>query len=315
MGERVQTGGLSAAMPDITINFGRYQGDASVHTRAARLFGAELGGSIAFNLEANITETPGAKASDLLGLVAAGDLTMCYFASSYLARQVPEVGVFDVPFLIESREAAYAALDGNLGTLLKDRFAANTGYRVLAFWDNGFRHFTNNARPLRTPADCAGLSIRSMNSELHQSAFRRLGFAPVFIDVADYPAAVASGQVDAQENPLTNSYQFSVHKFHPYFTLTGHLFGVSLLLCNKQIFDGWPEDARDAVIHAAGVATKAQRGFAVAEDADMMARLAAEGIEPLTLTDAERAAFRDAVQPVLDGARADLGEDIFRTLS
>jgi tripartite ATP-independent transporter DctP family solute receptor len=301
-------------MAAIRIEFGRYQGDASVHTRAARLFGEGLSGHAAFNLHANITETAGAKAADLLGLVELGDLTMCYFAASYLAARVPEVGVFDVPFLIESRDAAYAALDGDLGALLKDRFAANTGFQVLAFWDNGFRHFSNNAHPLRSPADCAGLSIRSMNSELHQSAFRALGFAPQFIDVADYPAAVASGQVDAQENPLTNSFQFSVHEHHPYFTLSGHLFGVSLLLCNKAAFDGWPDDVRAAVEEAARVATKAQRGFAVAEDADMMARLSQEGIEPVSLTGPERAAFKEAVQPVLDGARAALGEDIFRIL-
>ena len=301
-------------MGSITVDFGRYQGDASVHTRVARLFGEALGDKVSFNLHPNITETPGAKAADLLGLVEAGDLTLCYFASSYLAARVPEVGVFDVPFLIESRDVAYAALDGELGALLKDRFAANTGFRVLAFWDNGFRHFSNNAHPLRAPADCAGLSIRSMNSELHQNAFRALGFAPVFIDVADYPAAVASGQVDAQENPLTNSYQFSVHKHHPYFTLSGHLFGVSLLLCNKTVFDGWPDDVQTAVEEAAAAATIAQRGFAVAEDAEMMKRLAAEGIALETLTDAERAAFKKAVQPVLDGARADLGDDIFAAL-
>ena len=218
----------------------------------------------------NITETPGAKAADLLGLVETGDLTMCYFASSYLAGRVTELGVFDVPVLIESWDAASAALDGDLGALLKDRFAANTGFQVLAFWENGFRHFSNNARPLRAPADYQGLSIRSMNSELHQSAFRALEFLPQFIDVADYPAAVASGQVDAQENPLTNSFQFSVHKHHSYFTLSGHLFGVSLLLCNKPAFDGWPDDVRTGVEAAAAVATEAQRGFAVAEDADMM---------------------------------------------
>ncbi|MDP6427798.1 MAG: TRAP transporter substrate-binding protein [Rhodospirillales bacterium] len=305
-------------MPTITINFGRYQGDASVHTRGAEVFGNELvtrlGARVLFQLEANITETPGAKAADLLDLVETGQLTMCYFASSYLAGRVPEIGVFDLPFLIDSREKAYAALDGGLGELLKARFAENTGFRVLAFWDNGFRHFSNNARPLRSPADCQGLKIRSMNSELHQKSFRRLGFEPVFIDVADYPAAVASGEVDAQENPLTNSYQFGVHKHHPYFTLSGHLFGVSLLLCNKQIFDARPADMRAAMEEAAGIATSAQRGFAAAEDAEMMAQLRAAGIEPLDMTDAERAAFKQAVQPVVDEARAELGEELFAAL-
>ena len=63
------------------------------------------------------------------------------------------------------------------------KFLASSGLRVLAFWDNGFRHFTNGVRAIHSPADCAGLSIRSMNSELHQEFFRSLGFEPTFVDV------------------------------------------------------------------------------------------------------------------------------------
>ncbi|NQV57764.1 MAG: TRAP transporter substrate-binding protein [Rhodospirillales bacterium] len=305
-------------MSKLSITFGGYQGPGSVHTRGAEVFGRELserlGGEVSFNLDDNITLSRGAKAADLLDLTETGELTMCYFASSYLARRVPEVGVLDLPFLIDFRIKAYAALDGDLGRILKNKFAENTGFRVLGFWDNGFRHFTNGAHPIHSPADCRGLKLRSMNSELHQKSFRRLGFEPLFVDVADLVSAARSGEIDAQENPLTNNYRFGLHKFHPYITLSGHLFGTALLLCNKAAFDGWDGDVQNAVRQAADAATTAQRQFAAAEDEEMMALLRADGVEPLVLTDAERQEFKDAVQPVVDEARSQLGEELFGKL-
>ena len=230
----------------ISITMGGYQGAGSVHTRAARDFGDELarrlGDAVAFALEPDVTAT-GHKATDLLEMVESGELTLCYFSASYLAERVPEVQLFDVPFLVKSRAQAYRALDGALGARLRERFAANTGFRVLGFWDNGFRHMSNGRRPIRTPADCAGLKMRTMDSDMHRDVFRRLGFDPVFVDIKDFRDAVASGKVDAQENPLTNTFGFGLNRYHRYITLSGHFFGLSLLLCHGASYDRpkkWP---------------------------------------------------------------------------
>lgn len=215
-------------MPPMEIRFGGYRPPASVHNRAATLFGdalqSRLGDAIDFRMTGNVI-AEGRKAADLLDLVASGELTMCYFAASYLSDLVPELALFDLPFVIADRKTAYAALDGPLGTLLQDKMLAASGYRILGFWDNGFRHLTNRVRPIRRPEDCRGLTIRTLFSDLHTRTFRQLGFEPRALDVKDLLAGVEAGTIDAQENPLTNNWNFGIHRHHSYFTLTGHFLG------------------------------------------------------------------------------------------
>ncbi len=302
-------------MSQVKISLGGYQPPDCVHNRAAEILGKELtdrlGDNVAYELDGNMTASTGIKAMDLLELVESGKLTMCYFSGSYLADRVPEIGIFDMPFVVQSREQAYAALDGEMGALLKEQFLAKTGFRILAFWDNGFRHFSNAVRSIRAPEDCDGMKMRSMNSALHQQFFRLLGFEPTFVDVRDLVNAVHTREIDAQENPLTNTYRFGMHETHKHITLSGHFFGVSLLLVNNEMYESWSDEVRTALDEAVAVATKAQRGFAAAEDVEMMAALAETETEVVDLSPEERAKFKAAVEPLLAEQRAALGEKIF----
>ena len=89
--------------------------------------------------------------TDLFDLVEAGEMFMCYFSSSYLGDRVPELNVLETPFLFTDLAAAHRALDGELGQALARAVRARTGFEVLGFWDNGFRHMTNRLRPIRAP--------------------------------------------------------------------------------------------------------------------------------------------------------------------
>jgi C4-dicarboxylate-binding protein DctP len=303
-------------MTELTINMGGYQPPTSVHNRAAGVFGEELksrlGDRVEFNLDGNLPGSTGCRADDLPKMVDKGDLTMCYFASSYLTETVPEMGVFDLPFVVDSREKAYAALDGELGDLLKKKYLAKTGWRVLGFWDNGFRHFTNSKHAMRTPSDCQGMSVRSMNSELHQEFFRLLGMDPMYVDVSDLVEAAKTGKLDAQENPLTNTYRFGTHKYHRHITLTGHFFGASLVLIHNATYESWPEDVQQAVQESIKVATEAQRGFAQEEDVEILSALDPAENDVVNLSDEERAEFKKAVGPLLAKQRERLGDEIFK---
>ena len=209
------------------IRFGGYQPPESVHSRAAAAFGeavrSRLGGAVPFDLEGNVMDA-GRNAADLLGMVESGEKTMCYFSSSYLAGRVPEFALLDLPFAVDDRAAAYAALDGALGALLAERLETSSSYRLLGFWDNGFRHLSNRVRPLRMPEDCAGLVIRTLFSDLHRDTFRHLGFRTRALDVKDLLEAIRAGTVDAQDNSLTNMWNFRICDRHPHVTLTGHFF-------------------------------------------------------------------------------------------
>lgn len=300
----------------VTLRCGGYQGEASVHTRGLRALAAALADAqdVAVELTPDVT-AQGRKAADLLALVESGALELCYFASSYLGDRVPALRALDLPFAIRDRVQAYRRLDGALGARLAEAIAQATGYRLLACWDNGFRHITNRVRPIRRPADCRGLRIRTLDSALHQEIFRALGFEPVAIDVKDLPAAVAAGTVDAQENPLTNTVNFSLHRHHREISLTAHFFGVALVLVNRAAFERWPVPVRAAIEQAVRTATEAQRGFAAAEDAACLARLAADGCAVLGPDALDLAAFEAAVAPIRARVLADLDPAIAAALA
>ncbi len=288
-----------------------YQGEASVHTRALRTFAAALPPAFAPQVTPDITRE-GHNATDLFTRTESGATHVMHFAASYLAHRVPALELFDLPFRYDGRDALLAALDGPLGDRLKADIAAHTGFLALGFWDNGARHLTNCHRPIHTPADCAGLTIRTMNSALHQATFASLGMTPRYIDVKDYPAAVRDGVVDAQENPHTNTLNFGIPAHHPFLTPTGHFQGVSLFLTNRAWVDALSPSHRTALLDAAATATRAQRDFARAEDSDALARILAQGTQ--LITDWDRTAFLAATAPVRKAAEQRLDPAILALL-
>ena len=297
-------------MSPVQIRLGGYQIAESVHSRAAAILRAEvearLGDGVDFQIDGNIVER-GRKAVDLLGMTEGGELSLCYFSSSYLADRVPEMDLLDLPFLVRDRNKAYQALDGPLGRLLAEKTRAATGFRILGFWDNGFRQFSNRVRPIRRPADCKGLRIRNLFSRMHTRSFEMLGFETVRLDVRDLPPAVRSGDVDAQDNPLTNIKNFGFLEHHRYITLSGHFLGCAVLLCHAPSYESWPADVQRAVDQAAAMATAAQRGFASAADADVLAAIDPAQNEIHQLSDDQRAAFVTAVSPLVDEQRERFG--------
>src|SRR5438309_5803033 len=102
----------------------------------------------------------GYRAEDILWLVEHGLLTLGYQSSSYLTDRVPELGIVDLPFLFADTPAARAAMDGALGRVLAGKIEERVSYRILGWFENGFRHISNRVRPVRTPADLRGMSIR-----------------------------------------------------------------------------------------------------------------------------------------------------------
>ena len=133
-----------------------------------------------------------------------------------------------------------------------------------------------------------------------QDTFAALGFEPTFIDVADLAAAVARGEVDAQDNPLSNIFNFGIHQHHRYITLSGHFLGFCTVLCHRPSYESWNTQTQQAVHKALAQATEAQRGFAQAEDDRVLKELETTDNEVAELSDAERRSFVEAVQPVID---------------
>lgn len=296
-------------MTATVLRFGGYQEPESVHNRAAARFGAllkeKLGDRVAFELIGSILKL-GHRSGDLVPMVERGELSFCYMSTVRFSGVAPALQLLELPFVVKDRAAAFKALDGEFGERARRDIDTKTACRVIGFWDNGFRHLTNRVRPIHTPADCRGIRIRTQMSELHGETFRALGFEPLAIDIKEFTEQVGGERIQAQDNPLTNIYHFGVHHHHRYITLTGHFWGASCFVCNAAHYRGWPGDVRAAVDAAAKDATTYQRQLAAAEDADILAKLDPAKNEVIRLTDAERAAFIKAVEPVIEKHRSRL---------
>ncbi|MBT6190296.1 MAG: TRAP transporter substrate-binding protein [Tateyamaria sp.] len=296
----------------IELKFGGYQGDKSVHTRGGRVLAEavaeETDGAVTIAFDESIVAR-GHKAADLLSMTESGELDGCYFSSSYLAKRVPELGLFDQHFVVPDRRRAYALLDGALGNRLRDEVAKATGFEVLGYWDNGLRHITS-AVPIKSVADCTGLKLRTLANEDHQRVFRALGFDPHAIDVRDLPEAVTTRRVDAQENPLTNTLNFGIHETHRHILLTRHLLGVALVLFNAKRLAELEPAHRAGLQRAVDRATQAQRRFAEDDDDICSAELRAQGVELTELDDATRTAFAQATRPEVDITRASFSPEL-----
>lgn len=293
-------------MTEVVLKFGGYQEPASIHNRAATRFGEllkeRLRDRVAFELIGSILKL-GHRSGDLVPMVERGELSFCYMSTVRFSGVAPELKVLELPFVVRDRAAAFRALDGELGERARHQIEERTACRLLGYWDNGFRHLSNRVRPIRGPEDCRGIRIRTQMSELHGETFRALGFEPIAADIREFVRGVGGDDFEAQDNPLTNIYNFGVHQHHRYITLSGHFWGASALVCNAAHYRGWPKDVRDAVDASAREATAYQRRLAAAEDAEILPKLEAAGNEVIHLTDAERAAFLNSVEPVLEKHR------------
>ncbi len=251
------------------------------------------------------------EAEEILWLVEDGVLTLGYQSSSYLTDRVSELGFVDLPFLFERRDAARAAMDGALGRFLAAKIEQRVNYRILGWFENGFRHISNRLRPIHTPADLKGMRIRVLPSEVQARTFELLGAIPVRCDLTEAIAGIKAGTLDAQENPFANTVTYGVHKFHRFHTVTNHFYISRPIFLHRPSFEAWPPDLQDAMREAIARAVAFQRELAIEEDAQARTAILAEGCEIAELSVAEHAQFRTAVRPLLEEARGTYGSEMF----
>jgi TRAP-type C4-dicarboxylate transport system substrate-binding protein len=302
-------------MPEpIKIRMGGYGPPTTSFSRALKLIGdaleAEFGYRVSVKYVWNIMDF-GYRAEDILWLVEDGVLSLGYQSSSYLTDRVPELGFVDLPFLFDRTAAARAAIDGALGRFLVGKIEERVNYRILGWFENGFRHISNRLRRVRMPADLKDMRIRVLPSEVQARTFALLGATPVRCDLTEAIAGIKAGTLDAQENPFANTVTYGVHKFHRFHTVTNHFYISRPIFLHRPAFESWPEDLQRAMREAVKRAVDFQRDLAIEEDRDARAAILAEGCEITALTADEHAAFRAAVAPLLNEARGTYGREMF----
>jgi len=296
----------------IEIRMGGYGPATTGFSRALKLIGdrltAEFGDRVRIHYVWNIMEL-GYRSEDILWLVEHGLLTLGYQSSSYLTDRVPELGLVDLPFLFETTAAARAAIDGALGAMLARKIEERVNYRVLGYFENGFRHLSNRFRPVRTPADLAGQRIRVLPSRVQARTFELLGAVPIRLDLTEVIPSIRSGAIDAQENPLSNTVTYGIHKLHHFHTLTNHFYISRPIFLHRPAFDAWPGELQAAMQRAVKDAIAGQRDLHVREEEEARRAIEAEGGQVVELTPDEHKIFVAAVQPIFGEARAEYGKE------
>jgi len=254
----------------------------------------------------------GYKAEEILWLVESGILTLGYQSSSYLTDRVPELSLVDLPFLFADNDKARGAMDGALGRRLVQAVESKANFRILGWYENGFRHISNRVRTVLTPADLKGMAIRVLPSQIQKRTFELLGAKPMIMDLTDAIRMIKAGEIDAQENPLTNTVTYGVHKFHRFHTISNHFYISRPIFLHRPTFDGWPADLKEAMQRAVAESVTFQRELHVKEEEDAEAAIKAEGCEVVTLDRQQHDAFAAAVQPIYAEARKLLGDELFK---
>jgi TRAP-type C4-dicarboxylate transport system substrate-binding protein len=253
----------------------------------------------------------GYRAEDILWLVESGVLTLGYQSSSYLTNRVPELGFVDLPFLFSSNETARAAMDGVLGKFLAEKIEERVNYRILGWFENGFRQISNRLRTVRSPADLKDMRIRVLPSDVQARTFELLGAVPLRWDLTEAIAAIKAGTIDAQENPFANTVTYGVHKFHHYHSVTNHFYISRPIFLHRNAFDAWPHELQNAMHEAVTASVQYQRGLAEEEDVASRQAINDQGCEIAELTAEEHALFAGAVQPLWTDAQKIYGKEMF----
>jgi TRAP-type C4-dicarboxylate transport system substrate-binding protein len=298
----------------ISIRMGGYGPPTTSFSRALKLIGDTLeqkfGDRIRVHYVWNIMDF-GYRAEEILWLVEHGVLALGYQSSSYLTDRVAELGFVDLPFLFAERDAARAAMDGALGRCLAEAIERRLDYRILGWFENGFRQISNRLRPVHVPADLDGMRIRVLPSEVQARTFALLGAEPVRCDLTEAIAGIKAGTLDAQENPFANTVTYGVHKFHRFHTVSNHFYISRPIFLHRPSFDSWPAELQRAMRDGVARAVAFQRELAIEEDKEARAAILHGGCEIVELSADQHAAFRGAVAPLLDKARDSYGRNMF----
>ena len=227
-----------------------------------------------------------------------GDLEMAALNDSVIGALVPEYNLVGLPFLWTSLDAAHEALDGDFGDYLSQKLADQAGILNLGWGDVGFRNITNSRKAISSPADMAGLKIRTMTNTLHVEYFTALGALPTPMSFSELFTALQQKTVDGQENPTALIYNNALHEAQSYMTVSEHVFTAINMNIAANFYNSLPEDVQKIFDEAAQEAAEYERTWTAEHEAEQLQAMKDNGMEVVETPDLE--SFQAAVQSVYD---------------
>lgn len=219
----------------------------------------------------------------------------------------PRASVEEVPFLFSNYESAYAAYDGEFGDYIKSEIIEPQGGHVVNFWDNGFRHFTNNVRAIYEPADMKGIKFRTAESEIRLQMFDVLGSSAIVLAFSELYSAMQQKTIDGQENPFSNIVASSFYEVQKYLSLSGHIYNTSVFIFSDNFWNSLTDEQKGWIEAASAEAKDYARNVNVSTEEEYRKVCTDGGME---INEVDHDAFVEAVQPVWDSFREKYGNEL-----
>lgn len=245
----------------------------------------------------------------MMNNLQSGTLEMTMPSTSPATSMVPELQLFDLPFLFPTPEDADALLDGEIGQEMLDGFEGS-GIKALAYAENGYRQLTNSQRAVSTPEDVQGLDIRVMENPIQVSIWDTLGANPTSMAFGEVFSALEQGVVDGQENPWSTILTSRFNEVQDHASETRHVYSPFIIMIGEEFYNGLSEEDQQLIQEAAEQSRDYQRQISREMDTYSKEQLAETGMEVTELSDEERAAFQEATQPVYEQWRDEIGGDL-----
>jgi TRAP-type transport system periplasmic protein len=216
--------------------------------------------------------------------------------STIMSTVAPEFGMFDMPYLVKDRKHMACIAKFVVMPILAPK-VEEKGYKIVGVMENGFRHITNNLRPINTPDDLKGMKLRVPGGVWRVKMFQAYGANPTPLEFAELYVALQTGVMDGQENPYTNIFGGKLHEVQKFLSETNHVYTPGYALASLTLWKKWPEDVQKAMVEAANETLPWIYELGEKDDEAVKQKLLAAG---MTFNRADRDAFVKASGPVYD---------------
>lgn len=251
---------------------------------------------------------------DLLEGIQMGTVDMTLTTAAVLGNFIPQSQVLELPFIFTSKEHVYKVVDSPLADEIYAG-ADQKGFKILGTWENGFRHVTNNIRPIVKPEDMKGIKIRVMESQMYIDMFKALGANPTPMAKGEVFTALQQKTVDAQDNPVGQIYSSRFYEVQKYLTLTGHTYSPEVAVFSLKTWNKIPKEYQDVILKASDEAKVLNRTLSAEKEKEYLDLMKEKGMDITYLTPEQVVPFQEKMKPVWEKNYEVIGKELIEKVA
>lgn len=242
-----------------------------------------------------------------------GSLDGALMTTAVISTAVPQVGIFDLPFLVSDYKEIDALLDGPFGDKVASLYPA-AGLVNLAFYEHGFRNVTNSRRPVNKLEDLQGMKLRVIQNKTFIDTFTQLGANPVPMPFTEVYSALETKAIDGQENPVAFLQTSKLYEVQKHVALTRHVYSPVSFVYSKSQYDKLTPDEQKVLKECAMETRLVNRKLGRDMEAKSMEFLKGQGVTITEPSAAELERMREKTKVVHTNQTAALGADLISAL-